>query len=279
MGLLIRNPEWPDYAVGLFPHPNYFGGVMMMGLPALVVLLSTTRARWRMALIPLVVLVLGALALSISRSAMGAAAIFSGLYLLFSGNKRWGLALVALAAVALLVVGPHLTSTQVYQLVANKMARGLQGRDVLWDYYWDLAIRHPLTGIGAGGTADIIASNQFSVDLSPHNTYLRTTLEFGFPGVLLYLLFLVAVARQLWVSRTHSKFGLTMRAAALGVLAASMFAQFFEATVLGSLKYSSLYPLAYFALGFAFTSLPKTESGEVTLPWKQALPPCEIMQR
>jgi O-antigen ligase len=278
LGLVIRNPAWPDYAVGLFPHPNYFGGVMMMGLPALLVLMSTSQVKWRMALLPMIFLVLGALAMSISRAAMGATVVFCGLYLLLTGNKRWGLAVVVVAALALLVVRPQLASTQVYQMVENKMARGLQGRDVLWDYYWDLARRHPITGIGAGGTANIIASNQLSVDLSPHNTYLRTTLEFGFPGVFLYLLFLAAVVRQLWMSRPQSKFGVSMRAAGLGLLAASTFSQFFESTIFGSLKYSSVYPLAYFALGFVFTCLPKPESGEVALPWEQALPPCGIMQ-
>lgn len=63
-----------------------------------------------------------------------------------------------------------------------------------WDQAITLIELHPLTGNGIGSAGDTLSAHSVAVNwVTPHNAFLKVTVEMGLFGTLLFALFLVAV--------------------------------------------------------------------------------------
>jgi O-antigen ligase len=123
---------------------------------------------------------------------------------LFRSRKLF---VVLLAASALSVVSQFDT---VYDLVwGTTVRKGDLTRLDIWNQTLDLVSRYPLLGTGPAGYApyfqSLYAGSQFS--LSTHNTYLDVVAQTGAIGALIFLWFLVAIARVGWQARVRWRHG------------------------------------------------------------------------
>ena len=160
----------------------------------------------------LFVIVLGvpAVALTLTRGPLLATAVAGVGVLLASKRGRLpGLAALALAAIALVVLWPTITATDVYQQRLSNQAN-VQGRFLLQDWSLRLAAEKPIVGWGYQSFDRVKNAADFSthemppsyvLDTTSHDSYLTVLVEYGTVGFLMFLLPLfvlsVAGARQL----------------------------------------------------------------------------------
>jgi O-antigen ligase len=125
-----------------------------------------------------------------------------------SPRKRITLILLALSASSLFVLyykeiiqsinaflfQHGIYSRTLYLLINNRLLQS-SGRDVLFDYYWDLVMEKPLLGWGLVG-------GWIKAGSGPHNMLIEFFLAFGIVGgALISIVIIVIVARSLFMKR------------------------------------------------------------------------------
>ncbi len=188
---------------GGFPHPNIFGGWLVMGIVCSFVALKERLSLKKEKILYYTSLILFsiALALTYSRSAWLAFGMFVGLAclsLLFAKKdtqKRFSsvLLMISLASCALpIFLRPHLffargqTGARLEQKSLSERAQGIQNG-------WKILRAHPLTGSGLGANALVIArldekeGRSPSIPISPHVVPLIGIAEVGIVGSLIII--------------------------------------------------------------------------------------------
>jgi len=186
------------------------GGLFTMWLVALAygqALFNHTLPRWARA----------------GLAALAGTWVFKALVLQMWWFSGWLPSLVAIAAITFfrsrkLFAGMVMASAvavisqfdTVYDLVwGTAIRKGDLTRLDIWNQTLDLVGRYPLLGTGPAGYApyfqSLYAGSQFS--LSTHNTYLDVVAQTGFIGALVFMWFLLAIARVGWQARVRWQHG------------------------------------------------------------------------
>ncbi len=189
-------------AVGLFRHPNAYGGFVFW--PMSLGLGLVAHRRWRLAGIAGFVFFLGSLYLSYYRTLILGVMIAIGLFILVRLRVRpaslaWMIALALLGTVALsaiaLQVAPQLSFFE-----------NLWYRVELWREAGRLIVSNPaILAWGSGYRPDLaLAVARSRID--PHNAYLYTLMHFGLPGLAVFLGAWLEVIRQGWREYRRDRF-------------------------------------------------------------------------
>ncbi|MBI2939600.1 MAG: O-antigen ligase family protein [Chloroflexi bacterium] len=208
-------------------HPNEVGGTLALLLPcALGIALFSRRTTARVPLGIAALAMLGALALTVSRSALVGLAVAS----LFLAILRWPRLAIVLPFLALGGGGAiwSLGSDRVANwLLAVETATGnatSYGRLEIWQRAWYMIEDFTLTGIGLN-TFPIVADVLYPLFLHgpdarvphAHNLFLQVAVDLGIPGLLSFLGLLAAVGTSLvraWRISTREERGLVAGLAA-----------------------------------------------------------------
>lgn len=140
------------------------------------------------------------------------------------------------------------------------------GRLALWLASWDWLKQHPFFGAGLGNSPGAIGPlineglSRYQ-GLSPHNTFLRTAVELGLPGLLFYLVFLgsvgIVLLKKFLIPRVRGEsgfLGLVM------IIFAALSYQLFVTTFSLGLGFINFYFLILISLAISFPvdrNLPK----------------------
>lgn len=126
-----------------------------------------------------------------------------------------------LAAIGVSAVGLSLMVWLFPEMVSIELERGVTYRDLIWQMVLDSMRGHWWQGHGAGAQMSIMQIPGQTV-VNTHSLYLEVLFQYGIPGLLLFVITLLAALRQLWLARSG--------VAALGgaVLLGCMSVMFFE---------------------------------------------------
>lgn len=235
---------------GFLPHPNVFADYLTFVLPPIVTVLLLGRRALGAAWIPLIVLGLAAVA-ALTMALSRAGWISFGVAMAFVLVAGWRSGLVRtrqLAAVGLslffvLSVIAVVFPAAIYRITNNDQRSGA-ARLAMIDQATLIITQHPLTGVGLGGynKAAQTAIPTSYAELLPafratllkgvvHNKYLLTFAELGVIGLILFLLFLLALvwfpfAKLQWKSPFQYALTLGLSGSVVGQIVFYMFDHF-----------------------------------------------------
>jgi hypothetical protein len=199
---LVNGPHLADQQTRLLEAPigyaNALGAMCGIGLVVVVALGITT---WKLAPAALcaacAVVLLWALALTNSRGTW--LAVVSATVVTVAaraGGRRWGVRAALAVALAF---------SALFAVTAFGTIDRLQARGDYWHAAWQVAIRHPVAGTGAGtfdlGWAAYGDLAQWGGALDAHNLYLETLAELGLVGLVLVAALLAPVVAALRMPR------------------------------------------------------------------------------
>lgn len=191
-------------------------------------------------------------------SAVAVLVAFTIVFVMSHGRKGavkmvLAVAILAGALSALVLVMPELSTHVDKYFAVNDRHRGIQsgaaGRVQTWVEVWNLALDHPLTGVGLRAHEGLIKTNT-----SAHNGYLATLAEIGFMGFASVMALVIAGILNL-VRRQGDEQWLRVQAVLLGLALGYMVLALFERYLLNFGNPTSL--LFLFAILF-----PRVASGE-----------------
>lgn len=184
------------YSVG-DAHPNSLAFVVSLALPMAWYLAVTSSSRLErvvMRLVPVVGIV--TIVLTASRSAL----LVAGAALLIvpatAGQVRArgrlvGMVAVVVGVVLALALAPAKPLDRLGTTTQEVESADLSGRGALWEASAHVLARAPYLGVGLGATSTML-EREIGEDRGAHNTFLAVAVEVGVPGLLLFLLLLVA---------------------------------------------------------------------------------------
>ncbi len=210
------NYETTHRTTGTFFDPISLGNVLAMALPlaVLLVLRAELPGRVRLGAAAAGVVVVGGLAVSLSRASWIAAAVGVVAVALFSrGEQRRrgallaGVLIVGALSAASALYGPAITSrfTSILHPTSSnvKTAPGDRTRQDLWAAAFDVFETHPVTGVGFGNLAERLeaAVPGSGPGIQAQNTYLQYIAEGGVFGAGVLLLLVGGVCADLHRTR------------------------------------------------------------------------------
>jgi O-antigen ligase len=203
---LGRQTYWRRYAAPGF-DPNDFGLILALSIPlALYLALRPGPMRWAYRLA--VVVVLGAILLTASRTALVTAfAAFVFAFLTWRESGR-GQRVESVALLALLVLGlfrfaPAPARERLATFTTELTQGTLHNRTTIWKTGLRVLRHHPVAGIGAGAYPEAVRPWLGTPGLPghfyvAHNTFLSVLVECGAVGFLLYGLMLGVALLYVW---------------------------------------------------------------------------------
>jgi O-antigen ligase len=223
--LAVSNANTDFFRVtSLFGDPSLYGRHVVLGMGVVLALLATGRSnRWLLA--GLLTLMWAGLFFSYSQSSMAALAVITLAIAVATGGASVRRAVAALVAVAVVglagYAGVKLAGgDSVNQLTSDRTDRV--------EYALDVAVEHPLIGVGIGGqpsaSRELDGGDRPTPSFVSHTTPLTVAAELGIVGVALYAWLLAggawAIARVLREERTLA---LALGAAFLGLFVHALF--------------------------------------------------------
>ena len=226
---------------GLTPHPNILGGLLVALLLVLVTQFLEAKGRGRVLWLTILAIGGAGLLVTFSRSAWLGGAIGGGfLLLILFLTPLWRQAYgrlvgipIALALLLLLIfvaLRPDLFLARLQPSASYTESRSLDEREALAQLAGGLILAHPLTGVGAGGSAPAIASQTEQLpEVRPqpvHNIPLLITTELGLLGGLFWLwLMLTPILGALitWREQRLTLVGLGLTAALVALAVIDLF--------------------------------------------------------
>ncbi|MFB3855551.1 MAG: O-antigen ligase family protein [Vicinamibacterales bacterium] len=163
----------------------------------LYVWLASRRAVERGLAAVFIVMNIGLLFRLFALSAIVGYAAVVAVFLLLNGRRYRVLIAAAVCAAGMIVVSRNPTLvTDLSEAFSGKMADvsiGREGRSEIYAYLWELALRHPFTGIGSGRFVEVNQLGWQGTSVTPHNNLLQLAAENGLPAALLYFGFVLSV--------------------------------------------------------------------------------------
>lgn len=189
---------------GYFAHPNVLASyLILIVMTALAVLLSRRRTRPRWTLIPPAIVAAGGLAaLQAAQSKGAAAALAVALGLLLVGTifRRVIIARPRTTVIAVLLGGVLAAAALAATLSArpDALGRSMLFRSLYWQGAWNMLLDRGPWGIGANNFGRLFTAYK---DVScpedvedPHSWVVRTTVEWGLPGLIGFVTMLIGAA-------------------------------------------------------------------------------------
>ena len=204
---LGRQTYWRRYAAPGF-DPNDCGLILALSVPLALYLASRSDSRMRTGYRIAVVVVLGALLLTASRTALIAAFVAFG-FAVWTWreadlSQRIASVLLPLGLIAGLYGFAPAPARERLATVGRELTRGtLHNRTTIWKAGIKVLRRHPILGIGVGAYPEAVRPaigkpgipDHFYV---AHNTFLSVLVESGAIGFALYGAMLAALAAFVW---------------------------------------------------------------------------------
>jgi len=238
-------------AYGTFGHPNVYGFFIVIGVLACLGLIAVRSARSREPWLALLPVLAAGLFCSFSKSAVVALAAGLMLYLLLTARERrigpgssvWAVALPLLAV--FLIIGA-IYSGPAWTRVAGQgrlELRSWNERQSLTVDALKLVSGHAALGVGIGEMPAAVwrelADGRSGWDYqNVHNLPLLVLVDTGVVGLLLWLAFIGAIGRSLWISLRSGSGKVAVPAAMfLAVLTVGMFDHFLWSSWTGQLLF------------------------------------------
>lgn len=194
-------------------NPNVMAGSLIILLPiALSRLLFTWRQlRWfdRLFSLITVLVMLGILILTQSRSAYGALLAVLATMTLLKWRRGWVLLLIIIAGL-LLAIQIRGLSTVLDLLSSAPELGGLEGRTQAWWRALFMIEGFPFTGIGMGTFKDVARARYPFPDPAwdiphAHNLFLQVAVDLGLPGLVAWLAIVINVIASAWKLCEHGR--------------------------------------------------------------------------
>jgi O-antigen ligase len=221
----------PDRLQGLADHPNTLGAFCMLAYPVFAWRYARGGQLQKIGIAALALLTLGMHILSGSRSSLASAALGATSYLAFSGGSA-SLKKAAAALTCAMAIVLGVTALMVSRPAS--LARGdstvttLTGRTEFWKGCAVLIRERPIRGYGYAVAGKIWEDPRFyregeflwlgSARASLHNGYLSLAVGLGLTGLLVWLVFVAAVARRGFCSPANPYKALVMAVILQGLL-------------------------------------------------------------
>lgn len=269
-GILARALGWGD---GL--PTNEIAGVLTLFVPFAVALvyacMITGRQQQFLRLLPVALLMIGALVLTQSRTGLTATVVGTLLALSAAGsiNRKWLIVVAVLVGMGALLA--WLTPARDWFVFAgaNSWSSVVGPRLGIWNQAIDAIRDHPLWGMGIGLFGSmarfiypLIAPEAGPVLEDAHDLYLQTALDFGVAGLFVFLVIgglVVISAVRLTRARPPHTLSRLWAAGLLGGLVAHALYSLTDAVSLGT--------LAGVPLWFAFGLVMGASRGHLRLDW------------
>lgn len=183
--------------------PNSFGASIVFALPFVRAFWQSCRSRWvRPALTGYLMLSVGCILLTGSRSSLLGLVVWAGIVILRSRRRWWGISAAMVGAPLLFLALPDSLQTRFETIVnpevgpANARVSG-EGRLEGLTKGFELLEAYPATGIGPGSWRPATGSK-----LESHNLYGQVAGEMGLPGILAFGLILLCFCFNLrWMRK------------------------------------------------------------------------------
>lgn len=196
--------------------------------------------------------------------------------LLVLAAGRWRTWALGVALLGALILGLSPVVQQRFMAGVSDLTNYHQGnvmtslgiRLVLWEGALEMAVEHPVLGVGTGGyRAEILRLQEESEIpripglsenvIEPHNSYLAYLAEFGIVGLVILLWFLYALSRESWLARSTPEGWLR-----LSLLSTFLIGSLFDAFIW---IWCIMIPLAVVS-GVPSRQSAKTPAGVVEIP-------------
>jgi putative inorganic carbon (hco3(-)) transporter len=174
---------------------NDFGWSMNVAFPlALHLAFTTEKKLYKFAYIGMSVLILAGIIGTQSRGAF--LALGTGLlyYLTFVSTKKLaGFSLLAAIAIGLVLFSPSNYFSRMETIVNYEEDTSAMGRIAAWTTAMEMAVDHPILGVGAGSFNSAYGRMYRKPGdpvrwISTHSVYFKVIAEYGFPGLIIFLL-------------------------------------------------------------------------------------------
>lgn len=194
-------------AYGGMPHPNIFGGILLIALLLSLWLYTTEKKSdifTRTFLLSSIAIVCANIIMTFSRSAWLVAVIsicaYAGFFIIKKKNIRQKiiapLTLITAITVLLISLLPQLFFSRAHDTTASHNSFG--DRKIYVTHAQELIAQHPLNGVGIGNYSNAVASQKNHTRpiwyYQPvHNIYLLITAEIGVVGAILFFAFITTI--------------------------------------------------------------------------------------
>jgi probable O-glycosylation ligase (exosortase A-associated) len=185
-----------QYLAGFFlGDGNDFGWSMNLAFPLALHLAATTKnTLYKAVYFALAgIIVVGIIG---TQSRGSTLALAAGLlyYLTFISNKKLvGFSLLGIIALGVVLFSPANYFSRMSTITSYEEDSSAMGRIKAWGTAVEMAIDHPILGVGAGSFNSAYGRIYRKPDdparwISTHSVYFKVVSEYGFPGIILYLL-------------------------------------------------------------------------------------------
>ncbi|MFN2489098.1 MAG: O-antigen ligase family protein [Actinomycetota bacterium] len=173
-----------------FDHPNTYGFYLVVILAAVWALHQEVSGRERLLTTCVALAAFGSLAFTLSRNSYAALAI---LVLVVGWRQRRVLVAAAFGVGAVVLSSPQVVARtlQFFSPVEQSQRNSLVSRLSIWEHGTTLWESNPLLGLGWGATSVSVGKNS-------HNDYLRSLIEGGVIGLIIYIALVAALVRLGW---------------------------------------------------------------------------------
>ncbi len=205
-------------SIGPFLDPNYFGTFLATAAVLFMASFPMARSRAvRIALVTLVVVVVAALATTLSRGAF--VAFLAGvLALALTVSRRWAVATLLVSVVAVILVYPAFAEYRFGEVSSSAIeALNESGRQYAAAAGIRIFESSPIFGVGLGHYEEAtVRIGELLAPIESHNWYVNVLAEQGIVGIVLWLGLILTVLRAVWLR------GGIARRVGIGVLAAAV---------------------------------------------------------
>jgi len=262
-----------------FHNENLLGELLMFSIPAAFALYLVNKKRKR--IIPkrfyLFTFLFLIIVLYLSDARGGWIGVFFSLIFMSSSFIRKRMISILVLVFIAGIIGYFFLLSISPETIAKIGDPGIRPRLFLWQESYPLIKESPIVGVGLAQTRKAIVEN-IEEPLwiqTMHNNYLRTAVEIGIPGLLIYLTLLVVVAREcrkrikIIPEREKSIKDIVLLFAG-GIFFGHIFFQFTQACIFGGLGFNSFFFLVVIAMILSFDvqrqlSVAKPESNNKTI--------------
>lgn len=112
--------------------------------------------------------------------------------------KKWALIIFAALASVMLITYLLETNPIMAERFMETVEKGETGRNVLWDAAFDIITDNVIIGVGFQGVIPMMYKYS-GIYLVPHNIFLYVFIAAGLPGIILFITFLVRLAKLLFI--------------------------------------------------------------------------------
>lgn len=230
----------------------YWMAVIMPCVPLAVARTFTAKRKWL--ILPSLIIFLLALLLSMSKGAIVALVVASAFVL----RRQWKELFTWRAFYLLMGIAVFcwLLPQQIWLYPSSIFSEFVDRGDVkrldLWAMAWDLFKRHPLLGVGPGGSKYFVNTLDES---NPHNFILGSLAEVGLLGTVPFLALIAMIARRAFALKPSA----IHKALQISILA-TLLHGCVEPTFIGGQEYSTVFWIIAGVCVFALRSQPALQS-------------------